>query len=124
MDSLYIESSRDTLEISCNADSGIIQMHGVSYPQDAADFFSPVFDWLDNYIEQKESAVLLNLRINYVNTSSTKCLFDLIDRMEEYFESGGEAKITWYYENDDEDIRETGLEFKEDVALPFEMIAY
>lgn len=124
MDNLTIEAAKDTLGVNCDAQHGVIEMDGISYPQDAAEFFSPVFEWLDNYIEQLHAPLTLNLRINYLNTSSTKCLFDLIDKMENYFQDGGDVKIHWYYKQDDEDIMETGLEFKEDMILPFEIIPY
>ncbi|MGR8935930.1 MAG: DUF1987 domain-containing protein [Gammaproteobacteria bacterium] len=124
MDNLTIEAAKDTLGVVCDAQSGVIDMSGISYPQDAAEFFNPVFDWLDSYIEQLRTPLTLNLRINYLNTSSTKCLFDLIDKMESYFKAGGDVRIHWYYKADDEDIKETGLEFKEEMVLPFEIIPY
>lgn len=124
MDNLTIEVAKDTLGVHCDTQRGVIDMNGISYPQDAAEFFSPVFDWLDCYIEQLHAPLTLNLRINYLNTSSTKCLFDLIDTMENYFKAGGDVKINWYYKQDDEDIKETGLEFKEEMVLPFEIIPY
>ena len=124
MNDLTIDSGKDTLSVKCKYQFGLIELEGVSYPQDAADFFNPVYEWLENYIDQVGAAITLNLRINYLNTSSTKCLFDFIDRMEEYYQEGKEVKINWYYEQDDEDIKETGLEFQEDMELPFELLAY
>ena len=44
--------------------------------------------------------------------------------MEEYFSKGGDARVKWFYVEEDEDIKEAGLEFKEDVDLPFEMITF
>ena len=44
--------------------------------------------------------------------------------MEEYFINGGDARVNWYYVEDDEDIKEAGLEFKEDLKLPFGMISF
>jgi hypothetical protein len=124
MNDLILNPSRDTLSIICNYQTGMIELEGISYPQDAADFFNPIYEWLEIYIEQVGGSITLNLRINYLNTSSTKCLFDFIDRLEEYYKEGKEVKINWYYEQDDEDIRETGLEFQEDMELPFELLAY
>ena len=124
MEIIEIKAAKDTLGVTCDIEAGIINMEGTSYPLDAAEFFSPVFDWLDDYIDEIGSNLTLNLRINYLNTSSTKCLFDLVDRMEEYYKQGGMVQVNWYYSEDDEDIQETGLEFKEDLALPFSMIAF
>jgi len=124
MNNLKISSSKDTLGITCDVQAGFIEMEGNSYPMDAAEFFSPVFDWLDKYVSEINAGLDLNLRINYLNSSSTKCLFDLIDKVEEYFSTGGAARINWYYKSDDKDIEETGKEFKEDLIIPFDLIAY
>ncbi len=124
MNNLTLSPAKDTLSVICNHQTGVIELEGVSYPQDAADFFNPIYEWLENYIDQVGAAITLNLRINYLNTSSTKCLFDFIDRLEEYYKTGQEVKINWYYEQDDEDIKETGLEFQEDMELPFELLSY
>ena len=124
MNNLTINAGKDTLSIHCDSATGIIDMRGISYPQDAADFFSPVFDWLANYIEQVSGQVILNLHIDYLNTSSTKCLFDFIDKLEDYYKQGNTVQINWYYEQHDEDIKETGLEFQEDMELPFDVLPY
>lgn len=124
MDKLTISASKDTLAVDCDPDSGTLSMSGISYPADAAEFFAPLFDWLDGYIGQNLGPLRLDLRINYLNTSSTKCLFDLIDKAEGYFNGGADVQVNWYYKYDDEDIKETGLEFKEEMVLPFEIIPY
>lgn len=124
MKNLIINAHKDTLNINCNSTTGVIEMTGTSYPQDAADFFNPVFDWLENYIHQLAKQITLNLYIDYLNTSSTKCLFDFIDRLEDYHKAGNTVQVFWYYESHDEDIKETGLEFQEDMELPFTVIAY
>jgi hypothetical protein len=124
MNNLIINAGKDTLSISCDTAAGIIDMQGISYPQDAADFFNPVFDWLENYINEVAAQVTLNLHIDYLNTSSTKCLFDFIDRLEDYYKQGNTVQVNWYHEEHDEDIKETGLEFQEDMELPFVVLPY
>lgn len=124
MNDLNISAGKDTLSVMCSPDSGLIELEGISYPQDAAEFFNPVFEWMESYFDQIGKELTMNLRINYLNTSSTKCLFDLIDRMEDYFKSGNETQVNWYYEEDDDDIKETGLEFQEDLDIPFNLIPY
>ncbi|CAG1022373.1 hypothetical protein DOJK_01636 [Patescibacteria group bacterium] len=124
MNNLLINAGKDTLSIHCDSTTGIIDMRGISYPQDAADFFSPVFVWLENYMGQVIGQITLNLHIDYLNTSSTKCLFDFIDKLEDYYKQGNTAQVNWYYEEHDEDIKETGLEFQEDMELPFSVLPY
>ena len=124
MKNISKEATRETLKVDCDIHTGEISLEGISYPQDAADFFEPISEWLDSYIHEIANPVILNVKVSYLNSSSTKFLFELIDKMEEYFIQGGEACVNWYYLEDDEDIKEAGLEFKEDLKLPFEMLAF
>ncbi|NOR80526.1 MAG: DUF1987 domain-containing protein [Methyloprofundus sp.] len=124
MKNLTKEATRETLKVDCDVQTGIISLEGISYPQDSAEFFEPISDWLSLYINEVASAIILNVKVSYLNSSSTKFLFEIIDKMEEYFIQGGEVSVNWYYVEDDEDIKEAGLEFKEDMRLPFEVISY
>ena len=124
MKNISKEATRETLKVECDIHTGEITLEGISYPQDAADFFEPISEWLDKYIDEIANKIVLNVRVSYLNSSSTKFLFELIDKMEEYFIQGGDAKVNWYYVEDDEDIKEAGLEFKEDLKLPFTLIAF
>ena len=123
MKNISKEATRETLKVNCNAESGTITLEGISYPQDSADFFEPISDWLSRYINEIGNAIILKVKVSYLNSSSTKFLFELIDKMEAYFIKGGKASVSWYYVEDDEDIKEAGLEFKEDLELPFKMVS-
>jgi len=124
MEDLSIEAGRDTLAIHCNVQTGTITLEGISYPQDAVSFFEPLLDWLESFTSMQSERLTLEIRINYLNTSSTKCLFDLLDTLEEYHQGKGEAVVNWYYQESDRDIMETGQEFMEDVQLPFNLLPY
>lgn len=124
MENISIEGTRETLKVDCDIRTGEISLEGISYPQDAADFFEPISEWLDNYISEFANAVILNVRVSYLNSSSTKFLFELIDKMDEYYSNGGKTSVNWFYAEDDEDIKEAGEEFKEDMKLPFKMISF
>ena len=124
MKNISKEATRETLKVDCDAQTGIMSLEGISYPQDSADFFEPISDWLECYINNIASTIVLNVKVSYLNSSSTKFLFELIDKMEEYFIKGGDARVNWYYVEDDIDIQEAGLEFKEDMKLPFEMVSF
>lgn len=60
----------------------------------------------------------------YFNTSSSKAILDIIDILEKHHKQGGNIKLFWYYEEDDEDIQESGEEFVEGLTLPNEILSY
>lgn len=124
MKNLNIEPTENSLGVDFNAEKGNLGIEGASYPEDAPEFFRPLEIWLKDYIAEIGGSVTLNLKIGYLNSSSIKCLLDFIQKLEEYHADGGEVKIFWYYEEDDEDIQEMGEELAEDMNLPVELIIY
>lgn len=112
------------MEVEFNKDTGIMEMSGSSYPENALDFFGPIIEWIKDYISQVKKQVILNLKINYLNTSSTKCILDIFEILEHYHQDEGPVTINWYYAEDDEDIKETGEELGEDIDLPIVFISY
>ncbi len=124
MDNLKIAKTKYTMEIDFNKDTGVLEMAGSSYPENALDFFGPIIKWFKDYISEVKKQMVLNIRLNYLNTSSTKCILDIFEILDQYHQTGGAVKINWYYAEDDEDIIETGEELAEDFDFPIDFIAY
>jgi hypothetical protein len=124
MEHFKLKESKYTVRVDFNPETGTLELEGASYPENASEFYQPIFDWINLYIKEVNKNIHLILRLNYLNTSSTKCMLDIIDLLEEYYEAGGEVTIDWYYAEDDEDILETGEEFAEDSKVPMNLISY
>ncbi len=129
MEDLLIQKTTSTFEINGNVKSGILEIEGNSYPEDVVRFFEPIYDWLETFLATGAASdtadgisITLNFRISYFNSSSSKCLFDLLDMLEEYHEGGGSVKINWYYEEDDPDMMTMGEEFCEDFDLDLVLV--
>lgn len=122
MDRLQIEAKDDTPAVDFHAETGILSLEGESYPEDPVDFFDPLVSWVAQYIREINGPLTLNVRISYINTSSSKCMLDFLEILDDYHESGGEVRINWYYEEDDDDMQETGEDLCEDLELPYTLI--
>ena len=124
MDNLHIDKTKYTVSIHFNTESGVLEMEGSSYPENAVDFFQPITQWIKSYITQTERPIIFNLRLQYLNTSSSKCLLDILQILEDHLKSGRAVEINWHYQNDDEDILETGEEYSHDTELKFNFISH
>ncbi len=124
MDNLKITKTKYTMEVNFDKDTGILEMAGSSYPENALDFFGPLIKWIKDYISGIKKEITMNIRLNYLNTSSTKCILDIFEILDQYYKSGADVKMNWYYAQDDEDIMETGEELGEDFHFPIEFISY
>lgn len=116
MDNLIIEATKYTPEIKFDAENNQLELTGETYPENTAEFYAPVFSWLDEYLEQiEDNMVTVNLEINYFNSSSSKVLMDMFDKFEETVNEGKKITLNWIYDKDNESALEYGEEFQEDL---------
>ncbi|MBN1969842.1 MAG: DUF1987 domain-containing protein [Candidatus Delongbacteria bacterium] len=124
MRSMSIPGTKNSLNIELNGETGVMELKGSSYPDNTIEFFDPIYTWLKEYIFKVRGPVELNLNLQYIDTSSTKCIFDLLEILETYHKKDGKILVSWFYEKNDEDMKETGEEFAEDIEIPFKFISY
>lgn len=121
---LEIEATRSSPDVMLDAKNRVLRISGQSYPENAFKFYEPVLEWVDRYLAESEPAepTIVELALPYMNTSSTKCLMQLFDRLEAAFEAGRQVEVRWYYNEDHERELECAEDFKEDLTLPFQTI--
>ena len=102
--------------------AGILEIKGKSIPENSLEFYRPVFEWLDIYSQSPAPKTELKISLEYFNTSSSKCLLDILRRLETINLSGKSAvKVLWFYDADDEDMMEAGEDYQALVKVPFEL---
>lgn len=121
MDNITMEGSAKTPELNFDASTGIFDLKGRSIPENSVEFYKPVLEWLDQYATQSQPKTVLNVQLEYFNTSSSKCILDLLKKFEKIAENS-DAVINWHYESDDEDMQETGEDYKEIIKVPFNLV--
>ena len=119
---LYIEKTKGTPEVIFDPEKNTLVLKGQSYPENAFKFYQPIFEWVDQYLAQFNSAILMEVKLSYINTSSSKCIMMLLEKLEEAFQKGADLKINWYYDVENESELECAEEFQEDVKFPFNII--
>lgn len=120
MNVLNIEGADDTPKIILDKTNGIFEISGRSLPEDSAEFYKPVLEWLGEYAGAANPSTDFMFKLEYFNTASSKLILDILSALENV--SG--TTIHWYYHEDDEDMEEAGQEFSELVEIPFEFKTY
>ncbi|NLN30763.1 MAG: DUF1987 domain-containing protein, partial [Bacteroidales bacterium] len=64
----------------------------------------------------------VDIRLEYFNTSSSKCILDVFKKLEAIHKAKNEVIVNWYYEEDDEDMLEAGEDYESIIRVPFKMI--
>lgn len=119
MENFYLEETSKTPKLSFNSQTGKFLMSGRSIPENSIEFYRPLFEWLDEYVKAPCPKTDFDIKLEYFNTSSSKCLVEIFRRLERIGKQ--EVQINWFYEEDDEDMQESGEDFKEIIDIPIVM---
>ncbi|GAB4112588.1 MAG: DUF1987 domain-containing protein [Thermoflexibacter sp.] len=119
MENFYLEETSKTPKLSFDRKTGKFLMSGRSIPENSIEFYRPLFEWLDDYVKSPSDKTIFDIKLEYFNTSSSKCLVEIFRRLERI--DNNSVVINWFYEEDDEDMQESGEDFKEIIDIPIVM---
>ena len=121
VDSLRIAATEDTPEIDFDTTTGVFKVTGRALPENAHEFFKPIEEWVQSYVESPLESTVVEMRIDYFNSAATRYIFNLLMCFEDIVDDGGDAKVIWYYKEDDDMIETKGEELASILEVPFEM---
>ncbi len=126
MEKLEIHETKDSPRVILDPKSNVFSIAGVCHPENVTKFYEPIIDWIEKYkVEISNSKVTkpieLSLFFRYINSASYKYLLTFLQLIEGYTTLGVPVNVTWYYEPEDVDMREAGIEIFDfsGVKLPY-----
>jgi hypothetical protein len=124
LDNLKIDGTKKTPLINFDAATGIFQIKGRSVPEDTYEFYDPILHWVDEYSKSPNSLIVLKIELDYFNTSSSKFLLEFLKKTKniKINSCNCDLKIEWYYEDGDDEMRESGQDFMDLLGIPFGLI--
>lgn len=122
MEPILIEGTPKTPSVKFDPEKGVIEIKGRSIPENSIEFYKPLVDWLEHYSKSPLNKTLVNVQLEYFNTSSSKCILDVFKKLEAIHKANHDVVINWFYEEDDEDMLEAGEDYESIIRVPFKMI--
>ncbi|RYM33056.1 DUF1987 domain-containing protein [Brumimicrobium glaciale] len=122
MENINLDGTPKTPSVTFNFENGTLEIRGRSIPENSVEFYKPLNDWIEQYGESPQPATVFDVKLEYFNTSSSKCLLDLFKLLENINKKDTDVKVNWYFEKDDGDIEEAGEDYQAIIPLPFTMI--
>lgn len=125
MENIFIKETDITPEISFNYQQGLLEIKGVSIPEDTEEYYNQLLEYIQRYIKNPNTKdTILSFKLIYINTSTSAILARIIKIFEDLHKQAKHTvKARWYYEEGDEDMREIGNDFKAFTGVPFSLIA-
>jgi len=133
MEIFKTELTNNTPAVTLDHNQNLIEFEGDSRPEDVQKFYSPILEWLGNYEKHlffiKENSngnvvATCNFKFEYFNSSSAKYVMDIILKLGEITSKNNvKLNLNWHYDEQDEDMKESGEEFEEMLDIKFNYFA-
>ena len=123
MELYQIESTKQTPEIDFNNKTGVLLIRGRSMSENSFEFFKEVNLWIEEYLNSPVEETIVKIHLEYFNTSSSKCILEIFKKLKKINDiQDKNINIKWFYDEDDEEMMETGEDYQDITDLPFEIL--
>jgi SiaC family regulatory phosphoprotein len=106
---MKIQQTYSSPHFTIDINSGIIEIKGKSIMVNVKEFYYPIINSIKELAE-KEINTIMNIELEYFNTSSSKQIFDIFEILTKLSRKV-DVYINWYYEEDDDSIYDSGLDY-------------
>lgn len=118
---LHIMATAETPLVIYNKGTATLEMKGRSILKDVTDFYLPVMQWFNFILIQKPPAFRAVFAMEYFNTHSSRVLLEMVRNMEKLQNAGGKVLIDWYYEEEDEEMKDFGEDLGHITRVPIRL---
>ena len=101
-------------------DTNQLELIGRSIPENPELIFRRLDEWITLHFE-KNKALNVNIQLEYINSGSSKYLYEILKRLTSFGRSGNNVRLKWLYEEDDEAMLELGEHYRDTAGIPLEI---
>ncbi len=94
-----------------------LEIIGRAIPENPELFFNKLNEWLSAYLK-KNDGLNISIQLEYMNSSSSKYLFETLKSIETERRAGKRIDVKWLFEEDDEAMKELGEHYRHTSGLP------
>jgi len=98
-------------------DTNKLELVGRSIPENPELIFRRLDDWITLHFE-KNKDLNVTIQLEYINSGSSKYLYEILKRLTGFGRSGNAVKLQWLYEEDDEAMLELGEHYRDTAGIP------
>jgi hypothetical protein len=118
----HIDRTDTSPQIDLDLDQGVLEFIGRSLPHNSEQFYSRVYRWLEEYLQEPKGETTVNMKLDYLDTSSSKHLYNIFQKLDAVSERGQRVQVNWHYETGDEEMADTGKDYQSLFGLDFTFI--
>jgi hypothetical protein len=118
----HIDSTENSPQIDLDLDQGVLDFIGRSLPHNSEQFYARVYRWLEEYLQEPKGETTVNMKLDYLDTSSSKHIYNIFQKLDAVSERGQRVQVNWHFESGDEEMAETGKDYESFFKLDFNFI--
>lgn len=120
MNTIGTNISNSTPAVTINHDEGFFKISGKSIPENPIKIYQPIMDSVKEYCLSPVDKTTVVLDFEYMNTSSSKWIFYILEQFEQLYIKKNKVEVSFYYE--DESMLLTGRYLINNLVLPIDLI--
>jgi len=127
MKDLKIKGSRDIYfipTVNFNGETGECELSGESFLEETVEFYVPLLDWLREFMAKEKLPITFTFKLTYFNTSTSKCILDILFLLKDYERKSGKVVVNWHYDEDDIDMEEALEDYIIDTGLKINLCPF
>jgi hypothetical protein len=97
-----------------------LDLVGRSIPENPELIFRRLDEWITLHFE-KNKELNISIQLEYINSGSSKYLYEILKRLTGFGRSGNEVRMKWRYEEDDEAMLELGEHYRDTAGIPLQI---
>ena len=101
-------------------DTNQLDLVGRSIPENPELIFRRLDEWITLHFE-KNKELNISIQLEYINSGSSKYLYEILKRLTGFSRSGNEVRMKWRYEEDDEAMLELGEHYRDTAGIPLQI---
>jgi len=114
---MKIAGTNNTPNISLNRGLNYLIIEGVSYPEDAENFYQPLLSELEKHASEylsNRGRMDIKMQLEYFNTVSAKMIYKIFKIFDKLAGKSDfiNIHVAWEYEFDDKDLLEAGEDYE------------
>jgi hypothetical protein len=122
MSVLEIPAKEAAPYVRFDEENSFLQIKGKSYDDDVVMLFNMLRSKLKAFGSTNPKKLDVNIYLKYFNTSSSKCLFDLLIDLKDIGENGTtKLSILWNFVEGDEEMGEEIEDFRDSLDMEFDV---
>ncbi|NJK84955.1 MAG: DUF1987 domain-containing protein [Bacteroidales bacterium] len=125
MENILIKENKEAPyypSVNFNVETGVCEIAGESYMEETFKFYSPLLDWIKEFLKQDQKPLTLKIKLTYFNTNSSRLILDMFDIIKQNKEKGKKIIVNWYYDPTDPDMIDEVEDFEMETGLDINLI--